>query len=147
VVLPGLRPALANRNQTHTCVPPRPLEEHFAGRSPNVIETYRAFEAAARANGPLVVIPERTRIAFQVRMSFAAVTLRTRWIDAHVVLARRLESARFRRIVSFSTRNHVHEFRLEAPAEVDEEVALWLAEAYCVGRQEHRRANRPGTSP
>jgi hypothetical protein len=137
----------ANRNQTHTCVPPRPLEEHFAGRSPNVIETYRAFEAAARANGPLVVIPERTRIAFQVRMSFAAVTLRTRWIDAHVVLARRLESARFRRIVSFSTRNHVHEFRLEAPAEVDEEVALWLAEAYRVGRQEHRRANRPGTSP
>jgi Domain of unknown function (DUF5655) len=91
----------ANRNQTHTCAPPRPLEEHFAGRSPNVIETYRAFEATARANGPLVVVPEKTRIAFQVRMSFAAVTLRRRWVDAHVVLARRLENARFRRIQSF----------------------------------------------
>jgi len=78
VVLPGLRPALANRNQTHTCVPPRPLEEHFAGRSPNVIETYRAFEAAARANGPRVVIPERTRIAFQVRMAEDALDRRAR---------------------------------------------------------------------
>jgi hypothetical protein len=144
---PGCGRLFANRNQTHTCAPPQPLEEHFAGRSPNVIETYRAFEAAARANGPLVVMPEKTRIAFQVRMSFAAATLRTRWVDAHVVPARRLESARFRRIQTFSPGNHVHEFRLEDPAEVDDEVALWLAEAYRVGRQEHLRASRQGTSP
>ena len=90
----------ANRNQTHTCAPPQTLEEHFAGRNPNVIATYRALEAAARANGPMVVIAEKTRIAFQVRMSFAAVTLRERWVDAHVVLARRLESAWCRRIQS-----------------------------------------------
>jgi Domain of unknown function (DUF5655) len=127
----------ANRNQTHTCAPPRRLAEHFAGRSPRVIETYRALEAAARANGPLVVVPEKTRIAFQVRMSFAALTLKRRWVDAHVVLACRLESARFRRIQTFSPQNHVHEFRLQGPEEVDDEVALWLAEAYRVGRQEH----------
>jgi Domain of unknown function (DUF5655) len=137
----------ANRNQTHACAPPRTLEEHFAGRSPSVIETYHALEAAARVNGPVVVVPEKTRIAFQVRMSFAAVTLRRRWVDVHVVLARRLESARFRRIESFSTHNHVHEFRLEGPDEVDDEVALWLAEAYRVGRQEHLRTSRPGSSP
>jgi hypothetical protein len=57
-----------------------------------------------------------------------------------VVLARRLESARFRRIQSFSTHNHVHEFRLEGAEEVDDEVACWLAEAYRVGGQEHRRS-------
>jgi hypothetical protein len=57
----------ANRNQTHMCAPPRTLDEHFAGRIPDVVATYRAFEAAARANGPMVVIPEKTRIAFQVR--------------------------------------------------------------------------------
>jgi hypothetical protein len=129
----------ANRNQTHTCAPPRTLEEHFAGRGAVVVETYHALEAAARANGPMVVIPERTRIAFQVRMSFAAVTLRKRWLDAHVVLARRLESVRFRRIETFSPHNHLHEFRLRRPQEVDDEVAQWLAEAYRVGRQEHLR--------
>jgi hypothetical protein len=129
----------ANRNQTHTCAPPRSLEEHFAGRSPVVVETYRALEAAARANGPLIVVPEKTRIAFQVRMSFAAATLRKRWVDAHVVLARRLENQRFRRIETLSPHNHLHAFRLERPEEVDDEVARWLAEAYRVGRQEHRR--------
>jgi Domain of unknown function (DUF5655) len=129
----------ANRNQTHTCAAPRTLEEHFVGRSPTVVETYRALETAARANGPMVVIPEKTRIAFQVRMSFAAVALRRRWVVAHVVLARRLENGRFRRIQTFSTRNHVHEFRLYGPQEVDDEVAQWLSEAYRVGRQDHLR--------
>ena len=129
----------ANRNQTHTCALPRSREEHFAGRSPNVIETYQALEAAARANGPMTVVPEKTRIAFQVRMSFAAVTLRSRWVDAHVVLARRLASPRFQRVEAFSPRNHLHQFRLAGPQEVDDEVARWLAEAYRVGWQEHLR--------
>jgi uncharacterized protein DUF5655 len=102
-----------------------------------VIATYRALEEAARMNGPMVVVPEKTRIAFQVRMSFAAVRLRKRWVDAHVVLARRLESPRFRRIETFSACNHLHEFRLEGPEEVDDEVAQWLSEAYRVGRQDH----------
>jgi hypothetical protein len=40
-----------------------------------------------------VDVPEKTRIAFQVRMSFAACTLRRRCVDGHVVLARWLEEA------------------------------------------------------
>jgi hypothetical protein len=64
-------------------------------------------------------------------------TLRRRWVDGHVVLARRLEHPRFRRIDSFSPRNHVHQFRLATLEEADEEVAAWLAEAYRVGAQRH----------
>jgi hypothetical protein len=85
----------------------------------------------------VTVLPERTRIAFQVRMSFAAFTLRRHRVDGHVVLARRLESPRFRRVETFSPRNHLHQFRLERLDEVDEEVAGWLAEAYRVGEQRH----------
>jgi hypothetical protein len=55
------------------------------------------------------------------------------------VLARELPSPRFRRIEVFSARNVLHAFRLHAPAEVDDEVAAWLAEAYRVGAQEHLR--------
>jgi hypothetical protein len=116
------------------------VEEHLAGRSPNVVATYRAFEAAALGTGDdVVVVPEKTRIAFQVRMSFAAVTVRTRWVAAHVVLARRLESPRFRRVETYSARNHLHAFRLGRPDDVDTEVTTWLAEAHRVGRQEHLR--------
>ena len=70
-------------------------------------------------------------------MSFAALVPRTRWVDGHVVLARRLESPRFRRVETYSPRNHLHAFRLAAPDEVDDDVRAWLAEAYEVGMQRH----------
>jgi hypothetical protein len=34
-----------------------------------------------RAIGPVKVLPEKTRIAFQVRMSFAQITPRKSWLD------------------------------------------------------------------
>lgn len=70
-------------------------------------------------------------------MSFAAFVIRTNWVDGHIVLARRFENRRFRRIETFSPRNHLHAFRIENLEEVDSEVSSWLAEAYQVGQQRH----------
>jgi len=126
----------ANRNQTHTCGLGT-LDAHLAGRDPEVVAIFWRLVELAERNGPVTVLPEKTRVAFQVRMSFAAVTPRRRWVDGHVVLARRLKHPRFRRIDSFSPRNHVHHFRLARLDEVDDEVAAWLAEAYRVGQQRH----------
>jgi hypothetical protein len=126
----------ANRNQTHTCGLGS-LDAHLAGRDPELVAIFWRLVQLAERNGPVTVLPEKTRVAFQVRMSFAAVTPRRRWVDGHVVLARRLEHPRFRRIDSISPRNHVHHFRLARLDEVDDEVAAWLAEAYRVGQQHH----------
>ena len=93
--------------------------------------------AVARKNGPVTVLPEKTRIAFQVRMSFAAFVIRRNWVDGYVVLARRLENPRFRRIETFSPRNHLHAFRFSRVDEIDDQVAAWFAEAYRVGEQRH----------
>jgi hypothetical protein len=129
--------SFANRNQSHACAPTVDLDHHLEGKDPEVVAIFRRLVELAERNGPVTVLPEKTRIAFQVRMSFAAFTLRRRWVDGHVVLARRLESPRFRKVESFSPRNHLHQFRLEGLDEVDEEVAGWLAEAYRVGEQRH----------
>jgi len=102
-----------------------------------VRETFDRVLAAVREIGPVTVLPERTRIALHVRMSFAALFPRRRWLDVHVVLARRLDSPRFRRIDAYSPRNVVHLFRLARPDEVDDQVRSWLAEAYQVGEQRH----------
>ena len=83
------------------------------------------------------MLPERTRIALHARMSFAAFIPRTRWLTGHLVLARRIESPRFRRIEVYSPRNVLHAFRLASPDEVDHEFLAWLAEAYAVGQQRH----------
>ncbi len=129
----------ANRNQSHSCRPRSTLDSHFEGKSPAVRAIFDRLLGVARRNGPIIVLPERTRIAFQVRMSFAAFVIRKNWIDGHVVLARRLENRRFRRIETFSPRNHLHAFRFESVGEIDAEVASWLAEAYQVGEQRHLR--------
>lgn len=132
----------ANSNQSHACGR-FTLKSHLAGRSPEMIALYRRFEAMVRACGPVTVVPEKTRVAFQVRMSFAAVTLRQRWLGGHVVLARRLEDPRFRAIQTISPGNHVHQFRIQSAAELDAQVAGWLREAYAVGQQLHLSRRRP----
>jgi hypothetical protein len=126
----------ANRNQSHACGR-HDLDHHFTGKPAKIRELFEAVLAAIREIGPVEVLPEKTRIAFHVRMSFAQVTPRRAWLDGHVVLARRLESPRFRRIETFSPRNHLHAFRLESPSDIDAEFRAWLAEAYAVGEQKH----------
>jgi len=124
----------ANQNQFHACAR-YTLAEHLEGKAPEVLALYFHLEMVIQGLGPVIVNPEKTRIAFQVRMSFAAVTLKRQWIDGHVVLARRLESPRFRRIETISPRNLVHSFRLTTLDDIDEEFMAWLAEAYQVGEQ------------
>ena len=133
---PDCRRAFANRNQSHACGR-YTLESHFAGKPKIVRSIFDKLLAIAKKNGPVIVLPEKTRIAFQVRMSFAAFVVRQNWVDGHVVLARRFEHPRFRRIETFSPRNHLHAFRFETVDEIDDEVAGWFAEAYRVGEQRH----------
>jgi hypothetical protein len=136
--------AFANRHQQHACGRYR-LADHFKGKPAAVRALYNEVAAVVRSLGPVCVLPQKTRIAFQVRMSFAQVTPRRGWLDGHVVLARRLEHPRFRRVQTFSPRNHLHVFRLTSPADVDSEFRAWLAEAYRVGAQEHR--SQPSSRP
>jgi hypothetical protein len=125
----------ANRNQSHACAR-HALALHFEGKSANVRAIYDAFTAMLQSFGPLTILPEKTRIAFQVRMSFAQLTLRRNWALGHLILARRAEDPLFVRVETFSPRNHLHAFRLDDPAKV-EALSDYAREAYAVGRQEH----------
>jgi hypothetical protein len=102
-----------------------------------VRKIYDRFLEAIRTNGPVKVLPQKTRIAFQVRMSFAQLTPRQTWVDGHLVLARRVRDPLFGSIQTFSPRNHVHTFRLRGPEDVTGALETFIAEAYAVGRQDH----------
>jgi uncharacterized protein DUF5655 len=126
----------ANRNQSHACAR-HTLREHLQGRSPQALAIYREFVKRVKRCGRVLVLPEKTRIAFQVRMSFAAISIRRDGLIGHVVLARRLENPRFTRIDSISPRNHVHHFQLRSLDDLDAELQAWLNEGYLVGQQLH----------
>ncbi len=126
----------ANR-KTHTCAPPGDLDRHFARASPALRATFDRVLAVVSGLGPVTVLPEKTRIALHVRMSFAAFMPRRHWLGGHLVLARRIDSPRFLRVDTYSPRNVVHAFRLTSPADVDEKFMAWLAETYQVGARKH----------
>jgi hypothetical protein len=127
----------ANTNQTHACGR-HELEPPFARCEPHVRALFEAFAEAVRANHPgVVVIPEKTRVAFHLRMSFAAVTPRRRWLDGHLVLAERVDEPWVRGVEAISPRNQVHRFRLAAPEDLDARLRARIADAVAVGEQRH----------
>jgi hypothetical protein len=133
-ICPRCGRSFANRNQTHTCAPLRTLDESFAGTDPVVRQL---FDRLLAELGPVTVLPEKTRIALAVRMSFAAIRPRRHWLDGHLVLAREAQHPLIRRVQVLSRRNVVHEFRLTDPAELDDGFLALLHEARAVGEQRH----------
>jgi Domain of unknown function (DUF5655) len=136
---PGCGRSFANRNQVHTRARLGDLDRHFADTDRGARAAFDQVLAAVSAFGPVQALPEKTRIALHVRMSFAAFTPRRHWLNGHLVLARHAGSPRFLRAGELSPRNVVHTFRLTSAADVDAEFLRWLAEAYQVGCQQHLR--------
>jgi hypothetical protein len=128
----------ANRNQTHTCAPLGDIDRHFVGSDPRVRAAFDRVLEVVAALGSVEILPEKTRIALHVRMSFAAFVPRRTWLDGHLVLARQVADVRFRKVEVYSPRNVLHAFRLLGPQDVDEQFAAYLNEAYQVGLQHHR---------
>lgn len=126
----------ANRNQTDSCGA-YSVEQHLKGKNARVVRLYRRFAELVSECGPVVLAPGKTRIGFQVRMIFAAISPKVGGLACHVVLSRTLENPRFTHIHSISPRNHVHHFRIRSVEELDDEVASWLQEAYRVEEQKH----------
>lgn len=115
------------------------LASHFEGKSAQTRRLFDAFVALARSHGPVKILPEKTRIALQVRMSFAAVMVRKGYLRGHLVLAERRERPCFTKVETFSPRNHLHAFELREEEQLRGEFAEFVAESYRVGCQEHRR--------
>ena len=126
-----------NTNMPHSCGR-YSVQKFLAGKSQHAISLYEHFSTLVSDCGPVQIAPAKTRIGFQVRMIFAAVNkLSDHGLEAHVVLTRRLETPRIKRIETMTPKCYVNHFKLESLSDLDEEVKSWLREAYQVGTQEH----------
>ena len=133
---PKCRRPFANRNQSHFCSNIT-LESHFKSKPPQTRRLFDAFLAAVRAHGPVIVMPEKTRIALQVRMSFAALMTRRGYLRGHLILDRRHDRPCFDKVESYSPHNHLHAFELRDPAQLRGELGAFIGPAYRVGCQDH----------
>ena len=127
------------RNQWHACGS-FDIEALFVRSQPIVRRLYDRFLELVRESGPVTVIPQKTRIALQVRMRFAALMPQKDVLKGHLVLARSCPAERFEKIETYSPRNHVHVFRLRSEDDLDEQFRGFIRDAYKVGRQAHLKS-------
>jgi hypothetical protein len=91
---------------------------------------------AVESCGPVTLVPHRDRVGFMVRVRFAGVVPRTRWVDLEFWLRRRIEHPRFRRVETLYPHIHLYRVRVASAEEIDAQLTEWLCEAYGVGTQE-----------
>lgn len=112
------------------------LKDLFARSDPDVLKLFRRFARMVRACGPVRMIPQKSRVVFQVRVRFAGCYPRKSHLICSVALPRRVESPRFIKITKYGAHFIGHQFRIHAEDELDAEVQGWLRESYLVGAQE-----------
>jgi Domain of unknown function (DUF5655) len=137
-ICPNCGQSFVTRNMSHSCVT-LTEEAFFAGRDAQRA-LYRALRAFIERCGPAAVNINKTRISFQARARFVSINRITRdGLACHLWLKRQIESPRFHRIERFPPGDFVHNFKLTEAAQLDEEMAAWIAEAYEVGMQRWAR--------
>ena len=116
-------------NLSHSCVVVD-LDTHFAGKPPAIRALFDAWIAfVERYGGPTTVIPQRSRIALQSRVRFGSVLVRRRWLDCGLWLTRVVLHPLLRKVDDLGPAQY-HWFRLTDPAQLDEELASLVSDAY-----------------
>lgn len=116
------------------------VDGFFEGEPTRLRPLYDTLVALVGELGPFEQVPTKTRIAFMVRVRFAAVNrVRKDGLVCHIWLKRRIESPRFTKVELVGRTDWIHHFVLRSEAELDSELRGWMGEAYDVGRQAHLR--------
>lgn len=88
-----------------------------------------------RACGPVRMIPQKTRVVFQVRVRFAGAYPRKSHFVAGFALPYQAKDPRFIKIEKYAEHFQGPTFRVSCEADLDNKVQAWLRESYKVGAQ------------
>jgi hypothetical protein len=111
---------------------------HLRGCDPSVVRLYDRFVELVEVCGGFDVTVSKTAISFKgARRGFAGAKPKRRWLDGYFDLQRPLSDPRIRSASPYTKRLFVHQFRVNALDQLDEEFAGWIREAYDVGQGRH----------
>jgi hypothetical protein len=121
-------------NIWHSCGRYR-IDDHFVGKDPVVREVFDRLHEVARGFGPVNVYAQKASIVFQVRVRFARVMPRKRWLDGHFWLKRQVSHPRLTKVEHLLRNDWIHWFRITDPAQIDAKFVKLLRESYEIGQQ------------
>jgi hypothetical protein len=131
---PACGQQFVTRNMSHSCGH-HTIDEHFVGKTPEIRHIFEALVRAVRRFGRVHVYAQKSRIVFQTRGRFVAITPRKHYLGGHIWLKRPRSHPLVFRIESLLDRDFGHNFRLTHGEDLDESFCDLLREAYSVGSQ------------
>ena len=126
----------------HACRRSHPLSTHFRGKPSEFRTVFNRFRTLMRRCGPLTIYARQTAIVFQVRVRFAGVRVRQRWVEAGLWLERRAAHPQLAKVTPLRTlgsHGYAHYFHFTDAGQLDRPFAALAREAYAVGAQTSRR--------
>ena len=126
---------LVTRNMQHSCGT-FTLGALFARSDPGVFRMFKKFRRMVRATGRVIEIPQKTRVAFMVRVRFAGAYPRKDHLLCAFALPQRCPDRRFLRIETYAPHFVGHYLRVYTEKELDGQVQKWLHESRLVGTRE-----------
>jgi hypothetical protein len=120
------------------------VQRHLLGKPAEIVALYHRFIELAEACGPFTYSVAKSAITLKgTHRGFAGARPGTRALGGYLDLQRRVDDPRITRSSPYTARLYVHQFRVSAPGELDDEFADWIHEAYQVGNGAHLRRH-PG---
>ena len=114
------------------------VQDHLRGKPPAVVALYQRFVELVQGCGPFSYAVSKTAITFKgSRRGFAGAKPKAHSLDGYLDLQRRVEDPRILSASPYTKRLVVHQFRISAPEQLDEDFAGWVREAYQVGQGGH----------
>ena len=135
----------AHANQWHSCAV-QDLDAHFGRAGPRLKRIFARLLSTCRRNGPVTVVPQKSKIALYARVTFGGVNVKSDALLLGIILGRRLDHPRVIRHASYGPHTHALHLLLHTERDIDAELATWLAEAYQRARG-GARTPAPACSP
>jgi hypothetical protein len=130
-------------NLWHSCSR-HDVDEHFARARPEVRAAFDRLVQLYERCGPLVVIAQKTRIVFMVRVRFGGCQVRRDRLLTNVALTRWVDDPRWTKVEELAPSWIVHRYEVRGPDDLDDpRLAELICESYRdLGEQGRLKAAR-----
>lgn len=116
------------------------IERHLAGQPEFAVDLFRCFIDIVEAIGPFTYAVSKSAVTLKgQRRGFAGARPVAAGLRGYFDIQREVSDPRISSVSPYTKRLFVHHFQVTSPADLDDEFAGWMEEAYAVGAGLHLR--------
>ena len=109
---------------------PNSVKDHFVNKDPSVRTLYDQLLSILQTFGPVAEDPKKTSIHLNRKSALAGVETRKDYLLLNIKSDHQIQSPRIEKAERISAKRFHHKVRISSPKDLDEELKIWLKEAY-----------------